>query len=424
VTVKAEAMAPGDDADVGVLPFAELGAWADRGDLAPVPVGLRAADHPVQWTGLLPEFREQLIDWGGQAHAVPLAGDGYVIVYRSDRLADANFAAAFRAAHGRDPGPPATWEEFADLAAALSASGKKPSLPALTAGETADLFFRVAACYDRPALNEVVAGAQGGGALGFQHDLTSAEPRLGEPGFRAAADWLAGLAARKCLPPAPPAGGSDPAGALDRGDASLAVLSLSQLGKLAGKGGAVRAEFALAPLPGTRMFLDPQKRQMTPAAVPNYVPYFAGGRLGVVRTRCPRTDAAFDLLAELAGPARSQEVLSAPGLGAGPFRSVHLERNQLHVWFGYGLDPDRTRALQDALRQYTRTEVKNAVYGLRGPDQAELNAAAADAAGKIASGALTAEAGLKALREAWQKIDEKTPKDARLRWRRLAAGVN
>src|SRR5205807_417675 len=129
------------------IPFSELGAWADRGELAPVPVGLRAADHPFQWTGLLPEYRGQLIDWGGQAHAVPLAGDGYIIVYRADRLADANFAAAFRAARGRAPAAPATWEEFADLAAALSESQKKPALPAMTGAEAADLFFRVAACY-------------------------------------------------------------------------------------------------------------------------------------------------------------------------------------------------------------------------------------------------------------------------------------
>jgi hypothetical protein len=186
----------------------------------------------------------------------------------------------------------------------------------------------------------------------------------------------------------------------------------------------VGAEFALAPLPGTRTYTDPQSRRLTPSATPNYVPYFAGGRLGVVRTRCQRPDAAFELLAELGGPTRSAEVLATPGLGAGPFRSAHLERSQLHVWLGYGLDPQRSNALQDSLRQYVRPEVKNAVYGLRGPDRAELDAAAAGALGEVASGAKSAEAGLKALAEDWAKTDAKTPQDTRVRWRKLAAGVN
>src|SRR4051812_22828119 len=38
VTVKTEAMTPGDTADVGILTAGEFGAWADRGELAPVPV--------------------------------------------------------------------------------------------------------------------------------------------------------------------------------------------------------------------------------------------------------------------------------------------------------------------------------------------------------------------------------------------------
>src|SRR5688572_12384418 len=34
-------MAPGDAADVAVIPAPDLGAWADRGDLAPVPPALK-----------------------------------------------------------------------------------------------------------------------------------------------------------------------------------------------------------------------------------------------------------------------------------------------------------------------------------------------------------------------------------------------
>ena len=154
-------------------------------------------------------------------------------------------------------------------------------------------------------------------------------------------------------------------------------MTLEQLAKLPRENGAVPNRFGLAALPGTREFLDPDKGKLVAAAVPNYIPYFAGGRIAVVRTRCTNAEAAFDLLAELGGPARSLEFLSTPELGAGPFRVSHLERDHLSIWYGYGFDAGRTKILQDALRHYVQQDVKAPVFGLRGPDQKALSAAAA-----------------------------------------------
>src|SRR5436190_11656699 len=42
VEVATDPMAPGDAADVGVIPAADLGAWADRGELVPVPSAVKA----------------------------------------------------------------------------------------------------------------------------------------------------------------------------------------------------------------------------------------------------------------------------------------------------------------------------------------------------------------------------------------------
>jgi ABC-type glycerol-3-phosphate transport system substrate-binding protein len=119
VEVQTGSMTPGDSADLGVIPAAEFGAWAARGDLAPVPGPLRALDHPLQWANILGPYREHLIVWGGQARALPLAGDGFVVVYRADRVEDPKLVEAFRASAKRPPGPPASWEDFAELAAAL-----------------------------------------------------------------------------------------------------------------------------------------------------------------------------------------------------------------------------------------------------------------------------------------------------------------
>ncbi|MBA4190174.1 MAG: hypothetical protein C0467_19490 [Planctomycetaceae bacterium] len=411
-------MVAGDSADLGVIPVAELGSWADRDELAAVPAGLRAADHVYQWSGLLPAYRENLIEWAGQARAIPLAGDGSLLVYRADRLADPQFIAAFRKQVGHDPVVPATWEEFAILASLFTEFDKKPSLSPMTGPETAELFFRVAACYDRQAATDAIAKAGTGfSQVSFLHDVASGAFRLDSPSFKAAADWLGKL-------PKPTPGPSDPPVALGKGDTMLAVLSLAQLARLPRENGRISARFGIAPLPGSRQYFDPEKKQLVPAGSPNYVPYFSGGRLGVVRSRCPNPEAAFDLLAEIGSPTRSLELLSTPGLGVGPFRNAHLERDRLSAWLGYGFDADRSKSLQEAMRQYVRPEIRNPVYGLRGPDQGPLNAAASDELTKITNGTVTPDAGLTQLIAAWNRIDEKAPKETRLRWRKVAAGLN
>jgi ABC-type glycerol-3-phosphate transport system substrate-binding protein len=412
-------MTPGDEADIGILATPEFGAWANGGDLARVPGKLRLADHPFQWTGVLSIYREQLSEWGGQAQAIPLAGDGFVVLYRADRLAEPKFVDAFAKAHGRMPAAPATWEDFVDLAVQLAAVAGRPSLAPMTRADIADLFFRIAACYDRSA----VAGPQSAreGALSLLHDVSSGKPRLDAPAFAAASELFAKLVAGKCFPPLADDGKrSDPVAELADG-ASLTVASLAELSRLPREEGIVSARYAIAPLPGTKRYHN--GNTFIAATSPNYIPFHTGGRIGVVRSRCAHVDAAFDLLADIAGPARSLEIISTPGLGAGPFRLSHLERERLHIWYGYGLDSPRTRVLQQAMQAYIRQEVKSPALGLRGPDQGQLSAAAAQELGAIVSGRAPSDA-LKRLIDAWNAIDARTPLQTRLQWRKLAAGAN
>jgi ABC-type glycerol-3-phosphate transport system substrate-binding protein len=412
-------MTPGDDTDIGILAVPQFGFWASRGELARVPGRLRLADHAYQWTGVLAIYRERLSEWGGQAQAIPLAGDGFVVLYRTDRLAEAKFVDAFLGAYKRKPAAPATWEDFADLAVQLRATSGRPSLAPMSDAAIADLFFRVAACYDRPALVGPRSGQEGVPSL--IHDVTTGNPRLDAPAFTAAGELFARLVEGKCFAPPAAAGQPlDPIAALADGSA-LAVVSLAELSRLPRENGMVPPRFGIAPLPGTKRYFE--RGRSTAAALPNYIPYHSGGRLGVVRSRCANPDAAFDLLAELGGPARSLEIISTPGLGVGPSRLSHLERDRLHIWYGYGLAASRTKLLQQAMQQYVRQEVKTPALGLRGPDQDVLSAAAAKELGKIITGTPPAEA-LRNLTGAWNAIDAKTPVETRLQWRKMAVGAN
>ncbi|HEY1188715.1 MAG TPA: extracellular solute-binding protein, partial [Gemmata sp.] len=427
VTLTRDPMTPTDATDLAVLPVSALGAWAEPGHLAPLPLRLRG-----QVSELLPPYAERLAAWGDQTQAVPLTGDGVVLVYRADRFADPATAEAFQARAKRGLAPPATWEQFAEVAAFFADRDKGPSLPPLPADPARlfEFFSRVAACFDRPALSykELVARVKDEELLAFHFAVRSGTPRLQSPGFTAAAQWLGGLVTAGCVPPGR---SDDPVAALAGGRAVLAVLSLDQLAKLPrtrvvrarlsdvlhvlypdrlaqlpAESGAVPERFGLAGLPGSQWRADPKAKPRDEKEAANYVPYFAGGRLGVVRARCPHPEAAFDLLAELGSPARSAELISTPGLGAGPLRPTDLTPDLFPLWLGYGFDPARSRGLQDALRHYLADTVKNPAFGLRGPDQEALTVAAAGALRELGLGANPAEV-LGAAQAAWVALDAK-----------------
>ena len=417
-------------ADAGVVSFAAVGGLADRGELLPIPPALRDPGHPYQWAGIATPFRsESYAGWGGRVLALPVAAAAELVLYRSDRLADPATRTAFAAKFGRQPGPPATWEDFADLAAFFAERDKAPSLPPLPTdpGRLVTLFSRVAACYDRPATGEAASDRGPGGKddpakrdpLGFQFRADDGRPRLDQPaaGFLPAANWLASLKARGALPTG---GDPDPVAALASGKASLAVVSLHDLRRLRATAGADLGRYGVAPLPGTRTFTNPATGK-TATSASNFVPYLADGWVGVVTTRCANPEAAWDLFAELGGPARSQELVAA---GYGPFRDAHVDRERLAVWYGYGFDDERTKALQDATRAGVGKAVRSPAYGLRTPDEPALTAVLAAELGRIASGEVPPAEGLKRAATAWTDAGKATPPDKLRDWRRRAIGLN
>lgn len=417
VHLRVEKMQPGDDSDLALLPVAELGWWAHRGELALVPAALRQPGHPFQWTNVLTPYREHLIEWGGQAQALPLAGDARLLVVRGDRLQDPTIQALHRQRWGRAPALPATWEEFAELAQTFSEADGRPCLPEFTDEQWSDLFFRIAACYDRPALTD----AERARAVPFQFDPQTGSPRLQTTPFLQAARWLALLVQHRCVPVPSDKTALSPGQSLARGQSALAIVSLRELEWLPRDAtGTIESRFLVGPLPGARGYYAADGR-FVPTVTPNYVPYYDGGWLGVVRRRCSHPEAAFDLLGELGGPVRSLEILSTPGLDAGPFRSMHLDRDRLFLWYIYRFDAARSLQLQDALRSYVRTEVKNPVLGLRAPDQAALRKAAATELAALRRGDAPEET-LQRLAAAWERIDAATPASDRLRWRQPSAG--
>lgn len=418
-------------ADVGVVPFSAVGGLADRGQVLTVPPALKDPGHPYQWSSVIGAFRsDSYAGWGGRGFGLPVAGAAELVLLRSDRLSDPGVRKEFEGKFGRPPGPPATWEDYSDLAAYFAEKDKAPSLPPLPAdpARLVGLVSRVAACYDRPAAGESPTARNPGVRdeparredRGFQFRADDGRPRLVEPaaGWGPAAGWLAGLKARGCLPAA---GDPDPVAALTAGRAVLAVVSLDDLRRLRIAAGKDLGKYTVAPLPGTRSYNDPATGKPAPATS-NFVPYLSGGWLGVVRANSPHPEAAWDLLAELGGPARSQELIAAGGYG--PFRDGHLDRDRLTAWYGYGFDAERTKALQEAVRVAVGKGVRNPTFGLRAPDEAALTAAFGAELRRVAAGEVPPAEGLKRAAAAWEEAGKGVPAETLRGWRRKALGLN
>jgi ABC-type glycerol-3-phosphate transport system substrate-binding protein len=420
VALRREPMIPADDCDCAVISTSQLGEWAQPGLLLTLPGKYRSGEHAMQWFTLLPAYSERLISWGGDAFAVPLTGDGHVLVYRADRFADPATKTAFEAKYKRSLTVPNTWEDFATVATFFAERDQKPSLPALPSDNAKlfELFCRVAACFDRPALSDNDLNTQQSDKelLAFQFTIETGQPRWTSPGFRTAAEWFAGLHTANCFSTT----ADEPAKALAENRAVMAVLSLDQLAKLPREAGAVPARFAVANLPHSRFYLKGEKRIESPGG--NYIPFFSGGRLGVVRNRSANAEAAFELLAELATPARTAEYIATPGLGAGPTRVSHLDRDRFVIWLSYGLNTEQSQNLQDAMRYFVGQSVKNPTYNLRAPDSVTLNDTAGATLRKLANRKPIEILG--ELQTEWQKIGVTLPPATRLQIRQRDAGLN
>ena len=141
-------------------------------------------------------------------------------------------------------------------------------------------------------------------------------------------------------------------------DAS-AVLSIQQ--------SHLRDKVGICFVPGSDRYFTPAGQEKVLKAGVNRVPYLGGaGWLAVVPTSARSQEAAFDLLAELAGPCAARRSCSNLRWGGGPVRIDQLVRER---WDSFDLDPERSLALKEVLgRTLMQHSLKNPVLCLRIPD--------------------------------------------------------
>jgi multiple sugar transport system substrate-binding protein len=431
VTVYPPGGTPGQ-ADVWVLPPPGMSRRAAAGDLRPLPAALtNTKGGGFEWTELLPIYRERLLLWQGTPYAVPLLGESPLCVYRADLFADPARGEAFRKKYGRPLAEPKTWEEFAELAEFFrdtAPGGPAPSLPprpATPAGLDRE-FFTIAACYARRAMSagEGARDDKEHQLFSFQYDHRTGKPRLTEPGFVYALELMKRL--QKCRPDGTSA---TPGDAFRDGRAKLAladahfVASLQQVPGMADKAGVCR-------MPGGGRYFDYVTGKEVPAPDGNRVPYLGGGGwLAAVPKVAAEPDAAFGLLADLAGKERSGQIVIDPKWGGGPTRRDHTA--PATRWDSFGLDPARTKELKDAVRQTVQhPSVLNPAVRLRTTTEGaheevllkRIEAFLKEAEGPAPSGGGAAKA-LAEVAARWEELDREQGADAARDDYRVSVGL-
>jgi hypothetical protein len=422
-------------ADVWVIPPAELPRWAAGRKLSAVPDEMQRRGAEFDWFGLLPVYREQLLGWDRAEWGVPLVGEAPVCLVREDLFAAPAWQEKFRAweeaRRQKSHAPacpfraPGSWQEFATLAEFFAEHHPKgkpgPSLPPLPKEVRAldRLFYQVAASFARRAvrLDEEQKEDHLDLVFSFHYDVRTGTPRIDKPGFVAALELLRRLQACRPASPSP-----RPEQAFLDGDAVLAVADASWVVE-AQKQPDLRDKVGVATLPGSAVYYTPgwENRPLKDGA--NRVPYLGGaGWLAVVPAAGGKQEAAWSLLADLAGPARSAQVALEPLWGGGPVRESQVLRER---WDAFDLDGRRSLALRDAVAFTMRQHgLKNPVVCLRIPDEASHQAVMVAALRRVLLEKADPAAALAGVAKEWSSLDAKRGKDAARVEYRMSLGLS
>jgi multiple sugar transport system substrate-binding protein len=343
-------------------------AWADAGRLLPLPADITTPSEAFGWMGLLPLYRERLLVWNKSAYSLPLVGESPLCCYRSDWLADPKYQNAFRQKYGRPLGPPATWKEFDQIAEFFhqaAPDGRPAGLPPLPDDDEglARVFYQVAAPLVRRAIREDERGAEKDidDLFYFYYAPKTGQPRIAAAGF---VEALKRLRHWQTLGK-DEAGAGDPVEVFAGGQAVLCLTDASRLVRLQQRDSSkVRDRFGICQIPGAEHARTGVNR----------IPYLgSGGWLMVVPGEATNAQAAFSLMADLAGKNTSTQILLdarlKPAWAGGPTRLEHLDDRVR--WDAFDLDAPCTSALKETLRQtLIHRSLLNPLLCLRTPDQA------------------------------------------------------
>lgn len=382
-------------ADVLIFPAAWLPDFAPY--LASVPEAL-VESALVQ--GVHPTYRDSLMRWQGEWKAVTLDGDLHMGAYRRDLFEDPETMAAFAEHQGRPLAPPRSWSEYEDIRAFFEDRRQAGGVPvagtleaSAAGGQRLWYLFSHAASYtahpDHPGH--------------FFFDPETMEPEIDNPAWqRALREYLAAVSPGGSAPDA-----LDSHGVRAGFAAGLSAMAIdwSDIGGVATdpKTSVVTEDVGFFILPGSREVWNPIDAFWESLPEPRQVPFLAfGGWIAGVPSTATAPGAAWDFIAWMAAPERSDRDVTDGASGFNPYRLSQLEDGpRWSSIMGREAAANYLQVLRDSL------SAPQTAPDLRIPGYPAYMAALDAQVGAVLTGEVAPEAALAAAALEWEQITDR-----------------
>lgn len=344
-------------ADIWIIKPEETGEFAQANLMAFASDSIQEPGDKINWSDLLPLYREKLLIWQRKIIALPLVGEARICLYREDLFNNPTHQNGFKAKFNSPLKPPNTWADYHKIAQYFSEadfnSGK--SLPGLCSSEE-DFekdFLSFCAGYTRQPVgpSEKITPEVENAVFSFQYDFRTGKPLINTAGFVQSLEKYKVL--QKFRPTSPE---------LESGSSFMqgkAVLSIAdaRLVYKAQNTANLKDKFSICSIPGSDGYYPGSSTEFRPLPIGNKIPYLgASSNLGCVNAKSSSKELAFKFLISLASPEIAERICVEPTV-ASYTRYSQLDKIRLDA---FGLDSQRTASLRETIRaNLSHIDIKN-----------------------------------------------------------------
>ena len=344
-------------ADIWIIKPEETGEFAQANLVAFASDSIQEPGDKINWSDLLPLYREKLLIWQRKIVALPLAGEARVCLYRDDLFNNPIHQNGFKAKFNTPLKPPNTWLDYHKIAQYFSEanfnSGKSlPGLPSSEEDFEKD-FLSFAAGYTRQPVSpsEKITPEIENAVFSFQYDFRTGKPLINTTGFVKSLEKYKLLQKFRATLPETESGAT-----FLQGNAALTIADASLVYKTQSNP-ALKDKFNICSIPGSDGYYPGSSTEFRPLPIGNKIPYLGtSSNLGCVNAKSASKELAFKFLIGLASPEIAERICVEPTI-ASYTRYSQLDKIRLDA---FGLDSQRTASLRETIRaNLSHIDIKN-----------------------------------------------------------------
>ena len=395
-------------ADIWIIKPEETGEFAQSNLVAFASDSILEPGDKINWSDLLPLYREKLLIWQRKIVALPLFGEARVCLFREDLFNNPTEQNKFKAKYNSALKPPNTWSDYHKIAQYFSEanfnSGK--SIPGLCSSEE-DFekdFLSFCAGYTRQPVgpSEKMTPEIENAVFSFTYDFRTGKPLINTAGFVKSLEKYKLLQKFRATLPE-----TDLGSTFLEGKATLCIADANLIYK-AQITPALKDKFNICSIPGADGYYPGSSAEFRPLPIGNKIPYLgSSSNLGCVNAKSTSKELAFKFLIELASPEIAERICIEPTV-ASYTRYSQLDKIRLDA---LGLDSQRTASLRETIRaNLSHIDIKNPALCSRLPGyQKRRSALVEEVRSYLNSSSGTAQETMNKVSNRWTEIDKAWP---------------